>query len=115
MASKLTQSFEDSVVIASDLIHDFVCSPCKEDELNTEAKYFCEDCSEYYCDKCLTFHFKIHKQHVVLGREDVDKWARQGDTLISCDLHPKMVIKLLCVDHAKMCCQLCETLNHRNC
>ncbi|XP_052815205.1 uncharacterized protein LOC128242174 isoform X1 [Mya arenaria] len=115
MASKHTKSFKDSMSMASDLIHDFVCSPCQEDKLNTEAKYFCGDCSKYYCDKCLTFHSKIHKQHTVLGRKDVDKWLGQGDALISCDLHPQEVIKLLCEDHAEMCCHLCVSLNHRMC
>ncbi|WAR12012.1 hypothetical protein MAR_026192, partial [Mya arenaria] len=115
MASKHTKSFKDSMSMASDLIHDFVCSPCQEDNLNTEAKYFCGDCSKYYCDKCLTFHSKIHKQHVVLGRKDVDKWVGQGDALISCDFHPGKVIELLCEDHAEMCCHLCVSLNHRMC
>ncbi|WAR12093.1 TRI33-like protein [Mya arenaria] len=115
MASKHTKSFKDSMSMASDLIHDFVCSPCHEDKLNTEAKHFCRDCSKYYCDKCLTFHSKIHKEHTVLGRKDVDKWVGQGDSLISCDLHPQEVIKLLCEDHAEMCCHLCVSLNHRMC
>ncbi|XP_052817505.1 uncharacterized protein LOC128243660 [Mya arenaria] len=115
MASKLTGSLKDSMSMASDLIHDFVCSPCQEDKLNTEAKYFCRDCSKYYCDQCLTFHSKIMKQHAVLGYEDVDKWGGRGDTLISCDLHSSKVIELLCEDHAEMCCQFCVTLNHRMC
>ncbi|XP_052815204.1 uncharacterized protein LOC128242173 [Mya arenaria] len=115
MASKHTKSFKDSMSMASDLIHDFVCSPCHEDKLNTEAKYFCGDCSKYFCDKCLTFHSKLFKQHVVLGRKDVDKWVGQGDALISCDFHPGKVIELLCEDHAEMCCHLCVSLNHRMC
>ncbi|WAR12014.1 TRI33-like protein, partial [Mya arenaria] len=115
MASKHTKSFKDSMSMASDLIHDFVCSPCQEDKLNTEAKYFCGNCSKYYCDKCLTFHSKLFKQHVVLDRKDVDKWVGQGDALISCDFHPGKVIELLCEDHAEMCCHLCVSLNHRMC
>ncbi|XP_052815203.1 uncharacterized protein LOC128242172 [Mya arenaria] len=115
MVSKHTKSLKDSMSMASDLIHDFVCSPCQEDKLNTEAKHFCRDCSKYYCDKCLTFHSKIHKQHTVLGQKDVDKWLGQGDALISCDLHPQEIIKLLCEDHAEMCCHLCVSLNHRMC
>ncbi|XP_052815857.1 uncharacterized protein LOC128242658 [Mya arenaria] len=115
MASKHTKSSKDSMSMASDLIHDFVCSPCHEDKLNTEAKYFCGDCSKYFCDKCLTLHSKLFKQHVVLGRKDVDKWVGQGDALISCDFHPGKVIELLCEDHAEMCCHLCVSLNHRMC
>ncbi|WAR11890.1 TRI33-like protein, partial [Mya arenaria] len=115
MFSKHSWFFKDSMSMASDVIHDFVCSPCQEEKLNTEAKYFCRDCSKYYCDQCLTFHSKILKQHAVLGYEDVDKWGGRGDTLISCDLHPRKVIELLCEDHAEMCCQLCVSLKHRMC
>ncbi|WAR11941.1 LOW QUALITY PROTEIN: hypothetical protein MAR_026121 [Mya arenaria] len=113
--SQLSVINENSMSMASDVIHDFVCSPCQEEKLNTEAKYFCRDCSKYYCDQCLTFHSKILKQHAVLGYEDVDKWGGRGDTLISCDLHPRKVIELLCEDHAEMCCQLCVSLKHRMC
>ncbi|WAR11892.1 TRI33-like protein, partial [Mya arenaria] len=115
MASKLTGSVKDPMSMASDLIHEFVCSPCEEDKLNTEAKYFCGECSKYYCDQCLTFHSKILKQHAVVGCDDVDKWVGQGNTLISCDLHPRKVIELLCEDHDEMCCHLCVSLNHRMC
>ncbi|WAR19782.1 hypothetical protein MAR_001620, partial [Mya arenaria] len=38
MASKQSKSFKDSVLHASDEIHDFSCSVCKDDNLNTEAK-----------------------------------------------------------------------------
>ncbi|WAQ98697.1 TRI33-like protein, partial [Mya arenaria] len=85
------------------------------DNLNIEAKHFCGDCSKYYCDKCLTFHTKLHKRHNVLGRKDVDKWVGQGDTLVMCDLHPLKVLELLCDDHAELCCTLCVSLNHRMC
>ncbi|WAR01284.1 TRI33-like protein, partial [Mya arenaria] len=115
MASKHKTYLKDTVVNASDLIYDFSCSLCKEDTLNTEAKYFCGDCSKYYCDKCLTFHAKVHKDHVVLGRKDVDKWVGQGEALVKCDLHPQTVMELLCEDHDELCCQICVTLNHRSC
>ncbi|XP_052803480.1 uncharacterized protein LOC128233707 [Mya arenaria] len=104
-----------SVLYASDEIHDFSCSVCKDDNLNIEAKHFCGDCSKYYCDKCLTFHAKIHKHHVVLGCKDVDKWVGQGDALVTCNLHPPKVIELLCEDHNELCCHLCVPLNHRMC
>ncbi|XP_052790105.1 transcription intermediary factor 1-beta-like [Mya arenaria] len=105
----------NSVSNASDEIHDFSCSACKDDNLNIQAKHFCGDCSNYYCDKCLKFHAKIHKPHVVFGRKDVDKWVVQGDALVTCDLHPPTVLELLCEDHAELCCHLCVSLNHRMC
>ncbi|XP_052804054.1 uncharacterized protein LOC128234095 isoform X3 [Mya arenaria] len=111
MASK----HRTSVLNASDEIHDFSCSVCKDDNLNIEAKHFCGDCSKYYCDKCLTFHAKLHKRHVVLGRKDVDKWVGQGDALVTCALHPLKVLELLCEGHNELCCHICVSLNHRMC
>ncbi|WAR04269.1 TRI33-like protein, partial [Mya arenaria] len=115
MASRHRTSWTDSVLIASDEIHDFSCSVCKDDNLNIEANHSCGDCAKYYCDKCLIFHAKIHKRHVVLGRNDVDKWVGQGDALVTCDLHPPKILELLCEDHAELCCHLCVSLNHRMC
>ncbi|XP_052804576.1 uncharacterized protein LOC128234400 [Mya arenaria] len=115
MASKCKDPLETSVLNANNLKHDFSCSVCKEDDLNVEAKHFCGDCLEFYCDKCLTFHAKIHRRHAVLGRKDVDKWVEQGDALVSCDLHPSKVLELLCEDHAELCCHICVSLNHRLC
>ncbi|XP_052769426.1 uncharacterized protein LOC128209441 [Mya arenaria] len=108
-------SSRHSISIASDEIHEFSCSVCKDEHLNKEAKYFCGDCSKFYCDKCLTFHAKIHKRHVVLGRKDEDKWVGQGNTLALCHLHHPNVLELLCEEHDELCCQLCVTVNHRMC
>ncbi|WAR01270.1 hypothetical protein MAR_007828, partial [Mya arenaria] len=78
---KVINNLKDLDLNASDLIHDCSCSLCKDDYHNTEAKYFCGDCSKYYCDKCLTFHAKVHKEHIVLGRKDVNKWSGKGDAI----------------------------------
>ncbi|WAR19781.1 hypothetical protein MAR_001619, partial [Mya arenaria] len=115
MASKHRTSLKDSVLNASDEIHDFSCSVCQDDNLNTEAKHLCGKCSKYYCDKCLRLHTKLLKEHIVLGHKDVDKWVGQGDALSTCDLHPSKVLELLCEDHAELCCNLCVSLNHRMC
>ncbi|XP_052807056.1 uncharacterized protein LOC128236211 [Mya arenaria] len=115
MASNYRTALKDSVLNASDEIHDFSCSVCKDDNLNIEAKHFCGDCSKYYCDQCLPFHAKIHKRHVVLGRKEVDKWVGQDNALVMCDLHPSKVLELLCEDHDELCCPLCVSLNHRMC
>ncbi|XP_052768918.1 uncharacterized protein LOC128209104 [Mya arenaria] len=101
--------------MASDEMHDFSCSVCKDDNLYTEAKYFCGNCFKYFCDKCLTLHAKDRKEHIVLGHKDVDKWVGQGDALLTCDLHPSKVLELLCEDHAELCCSLCVSLKHRLC
>ncbi|XP_052760559.1 transcription intermediary factor 1-beta-like [Mya arenaria] len=107
MASKHRTSLNE----ASDLKHDFACSMCTDDKLNIEAKFFCGDCSKYFCDNCLTFHSETHKGHAMFGRKDVG----QDDAIVTCDLHPQKAIELLCEDHAELCCNLCVSLDHRNC
>ncbi|WAR19750.1 hypothetical protein MAR_001588, partial [Mya arenaria] len=86
-----------------------------DDNLNTEAKYFCGNCSKYYCDTCLTLHAKLLKEHIVIGRKDVDMRVVQRDALVTCELHPSKVLELLCEDHAELCCNLCVSLHHRMC
>ncbi|WAR19796.1 hypothetical protein MAR_001634, partial [Mya arenaria] len=117
MASKHRTSLNDSVLNASDQIHDFSCSVSQSLflNLNTEAKYFCGNCFKYFCDKCLTLHAKPLKEHSVMSRKDLDKWVGQGDALLTCGLHPSKVLELHCTDHAELCCNLCVSLNHRMC
>ncbi|WAR19556.1 hypothetical protein MAR_001394, partial [Mya arenaria] len=68
------KSLTHSVLNASDgLIHDFECSLCLEDNVNTKAKFFCKNCSKGYCVTCVIHHNKLFKKHAVLGRNDVDK------------------------------------------
>ncbi|WAQ97290.1 hypothetical protein MAR_029980, partial [Mya arenaria] len=110
------KSLTHSVLNASDgLIHDFECSLCLEDNVNTEAKFFCKNCSKGYCVTCVIHHNKLFKKHAVLGRNDVDKWVGQGNALETCDLHPTKVIEMVCEDHMELCCSICVSLNHRMC
>ncbi|XP_052781494.1 uncharacterized protein LOC128218025 [Mya arenaria] len=114
MASK----FESSIQRGCDFIHDFVCSPCEEDRLNTEAQYFCNQCTKYYCVNCVPVHNKLFKRHSVLDRKDVKKWAAAPgtvDVLERCERHPGEALKLICGDHDQLCCHVCVAVDHRLC
>ncbi|XP_052779559.1 uncharacterized protein LOC128216897 [Mya arenaria] len=114
MASK----FESSIQRGCDFIHDFACSPCEEDGLNTEAQHFCNLCTKYYCDICVTKHNGLYKRHSVLDRKDVKKWAAPPgmvDVLERCERHPGEALKLVCGDHDQLCCHVCVAVDHRNC
>ncbi|XP_052778751.1 uncharacterized protein LOC128216221 [Mya arenaria] len=114
MASK----FESSIQRGCDFIHDFACSACEEDGLNTEAQHFCNQCTKYYCDICVTKHYGLYKRHTVLDRKDVKKWAAAPgmvDILERCGRHPGEALKMVCGDHDQLCCHVCVSIDHRQC
>ncbi|XP_052774587.1 uncharacterized protein LOC128213105 [Mya arenaria] len=101
-----------SMYKGSDLIHDYSCSKCEEDDLNTEAQHFCPQCENYLCDKCVTRHGSYYKKHTVFGRGDIQKWA--GFFIDRCDKH-RDKLNVHCDDHQELCCSVCVTLDHRLC
>ncbi|XP_052781191.1 uncharacterized protein LOC128217828 [Mya arenaria] len=114
----MASNFESSIQRGCDFIHDFVCSPCEEDDLNTEAQYFCNQCTKYYCVNCVLVHNKLFKRHSVLDRTDMTKWAAAPgmvDVLERCERHPGEALKLVCGDHDQLCCPVCVAMDHRHC
>ncbi|WAR26056.1 hypothetical protein MAR_011760 [Mya arenaria] len=115
----MASSFISSRHKVSDLIHDFSCSPCEEDGLNSEAGYFCVDCSKYYCSRCESKHGGLFKRHRVLDRKDVKKWAAVPGTVVDdleiCEHHPGKKVELFCRDHQELCCHICVSVGHRQC
>ncbi|WAR25967.1 hypothetical protein MAR_011671 [Mya arenaria] len=110
---------DSSLHKASDLIHEFTCSPCEEDGLYSEAQNFCVDCSKYYCYRCEPKHGGLFKRHSVLGRKDVTKWAAVPWTVVDdlerCEHHRGKKVELFCGDHQELCCQICVNILHRQC
>ena len=52
-----------------------------EDQIESIAKNWCENCEEFFCAKCDRFHKKYNKQHFVIelnenGKEKVKKSIR---------------------------------------
>ncbi|WAR30602.1 hypothetical protein MAR_033144 [Mya arenaria] len=90
-----------SIYKGSDLIHDYSCSKCEEDDLNTEAQHFCPQCEHYLCDKCVAMHNGYHKNHTVCGRREIQKWS--GFSLDKCDQHGDK-LNVHCNDHQELCC-----------
>ncbi|XP_052779670.1 uncharacterized protein LOC128216953 [Mya arenaria] len=115
----MASTFNSSLYKASDLIHDFTCSPCEEDGLNSEAQYFCVDCSRYYCSRCESKHGGLFKRHKVLDRKDVKKWVAVPETVVDelerCERHPGKAVELFCGDHQQLCCNICVSVDHRQC
>ncbi|WAR26512.1 TRI33-like protein [Mya arenaria] len=113
----MAANYSNSVYETSDLIHDFACSPCKDDGLNNEAEFFCDECKKYYCNNCVNLHNKLFRTHTVLGRQDVSKWLGYAglSPIEICDKHGDKKLELLCEDHDELCCLICVSLTHRMC
>ncbi|WAR09847.1 TRI33-like protein, partial [Mya arenaria] len=113
MASNLSSS----VYQTSDLIHDFACSPCKDDGLNNEAQFFCDQCRKYYCNNCVAHHNKLFRTHSVLGKQAVSKWVGYAglSPIEICDKHGDKKLDMLCEDHDELGCYVCVSLTHRMC
>ena len=95
---------------------DFCCLSCNEDNKNSEAQYYCQDCSQCFCDVCLQLHNKLHKRHAVLGRKDIDKWSAATvltGPLVRCEKHAGKILELECVDHRQLCCHVCVSIDHK--
>ncbi|XP_052791137.1 tripartite motif-containing protein 29-like [Mya arenaria] len=101
-----------SIYKGSDLIHDYSCSKCEENDFNTEAQHFCPECDHYLCDKCVRIHGEYFKKHVVYGRGDIQKWERFS--MDRCDQHGNK-LEVHCDDHQELCCHVCVAVNHRLC
>ncbi|XP_052760758.1 uncharacterized protein LOC128203393 [Mya arenaria] len=101
-----------SIYKGSDQFHNYSCSTCEQNNLNTDAQHFCPQCEHYLCDKCVKMHGEYFKKHVVYGRGDIQKWA--GFFMERCDQHGK-VLEFHCDGHQEFCCSVCLTLNHRHC
>jgi len=67
--------FSATLEHGSDLVYVYSCLSCSEDGRNSEANNFCQDCSQCFCDLCITHHNKVMTGHAVLGRNDVDNWS----------------------------------------
>ena len=111
-----TSTFKSSLDIGSDMIYEFCCHSCQDDDKNTEANHFCQECAQCFCDVCIQHHNKVLKKHTVLGRKDVDKWSTATalvGPLVRCEKHPEETLKLECLDHRQLCCHLCVSVDHR--
>ncbi|KAH3818755.1 uncharacterized protein LOC127830993 [Dreissena polymorpha] len=107
-----------SVEKGSDTVQDFLCSTCKDEELEEGADYYCGSCVKFYCKKCIHLHSQLFKKHSPHGRGDMKKWpvAKEAeDFLLRCDVHKEEHLKMFCKGHSQLCCCNCSFLNHRQC
>ena len=105
---------------ASDEIYDMVCGPCKTENLNKEAKHYCEQCQEHLCDACQGAHRKLKatKNHSILSGRHMPKAS--GVTprpvcSVYCSCNQNREVVVYCEDHDDVICDSCATVKHRRC
>ena len=108
-----------SVVGGLDLSLDISCDPCNFEGTLSEGIGFCIQCQEYLCTDCLRAHKKSSalRRHTILEGNDLPKSRTQSssaDDTVLCDVHQKAITQF-CVAHSVPLCDLCFSVDHRNC
>ena len=89
---------------ASDEIYDMVCGPCKTENLNKEAKHYCEQCQEHLCDACQGAHRKLKatKNHSILSGRHMPKASGvtpRPACSVYCSCNQNREVVVYCEDH----------------
>ncbi|KAH3720663.1 hypothetical protein DPMN_063566, partial [Dreissena polymorpha] len=82
------------------MIFDFSCETCQGNDRNTEAEFYCEECSQFYCTKCVKHHNYLYKKHAMLGKKNISQWpVTSVDGREKCQDHKKEKLTGFCEDH----------------
>ncbi|XP_052245443.1 RING finger domain and kelch repeat-containing protein DDB_G0271372-like isoform X2 [Dreissena polymorpha] len=107
---------ESSINIGSKSFFDFSCFRCQENDRNTEAEFYCEDCSKFYCSKCVDYHNSFYTKHALLGKKNISQWPESNvSQLEQCQKHKKEKLTGFCEDHSELICHACHVHNHQKC
>ena len=107
--------------LSSDEKVEFECSPCKDDGMVREAKYFCPECSEYFCSSCessLHGRLKATKSHKLLSASDGHKTVTQKTAklpIMTCGCNRDTSVEFICDEHKCLVCSECKVISHRKC
>ena len=109
-----------SLMSASDAIFDIVCGPCKTDNVNKEAKHYCEQCQEHLCHVCQDAHRKLKatKNHSILSGGHMPKSSgvtQRPACSVYCSCNHDREVVVYCEDHDDVICDSCATVKHRGC
>ncbi|XP_052222321.1 uncharacterized protein LOC127838542 [Dreissena polymorpha] len=112
----MAPNMESSIQRGSDLLFDFSCFTCKENDRNTEAEIYCEDCSKLYCSKCEEHHNYLYKKHTILSKQNISQWPETDvNELEQCQEHMREKLTGFCEDHSQLICHVCHINNHQKC
>lgn len=124
MATGDSEQTNISTTKDSEEIFELCCSTCAENDRTTEAKKYCKDCAEYFCNeffrKFRKFHntFSALRNHTVTGTSGHDLETRAylpvvKEALPKCVVHHGQTVEKFCRGHHEVCCQTCIAAKHR--
>ncbi|XP_052245727.1 uncharacterized protein LOC127854708 [Dreissena polymorpha] len=83
---------------------------------NTEADFYCEECSRFYCSKCVEHHNYLYKKHALLDKKNISQWPETDESGQEiCQEHKKEKLTGFCEDHSQLICHACHVHNHQKC
>jgi len=98
--------------------HSMYCNVCPD----VKATSFCEDCHEYMCTDCTSYHKRITatRNHILMtvGRFPSTLPPRRQDKqpfIEKCPDHQLEEIKFYCQKHKALCCVACNVSKHEHC
>ncbi len=105
--------FPDDYTLVDHTPSPSVCQQCDD---NNKPVAFCETCSDYLCEECLTAHTRLkavrhHKTITLTPGEDLATQTRSKKTYY-CSAHHEEVLKLYCNDCKSLACILCFVSKH---
>ncbi|KAH3720734.1 hypothetical protein DPMN_063638 [Dreissena polymorpha] len=107
---------ESSIHRGSESFFDFSCFTCQENDRNTEADFYCEECSKFYCSKCVEHHNYLYKKHAILDKKNISQWPETDESGQEiCQEHKKEKLTGFCEDHSQLICHACHVHNHQLC
>ena len=106
-----------SILASSDQLFDHICGSCKTDGKETEARKYCEDCTEYLCDSCISIHTKLPllKNHNIVRANTVSGGTASPRLKSYCACNNNQEVEFYCEDHNDVICSPCQSVKHHNC
>ena len=105
---------------SSEESYQFECSPCENDGITKQAKFFCLQCKEYLCQSCERSHkrFRGTRNHRVLSGEmipeNVDEPQLTDINSMRCPC-ARNELEMYCTNHNEVFCSDCKVIKHRHC
>lgn len=109
-----------SILPASTSSQPATCEPCLREKKTIECDGYCTDCCENLCEDCINHHrkLKLTLEHKIVKAGKLVPLAQNntsGMTVQKCLLHSRNEMCSFCEDHNKLCCSVCQSVDHNNC
>ncbi|XP_063416638.1 tripartite motif-containing protein 2-like [Mytilus trossulus] len=93
------------------------CGPCESQHSTSVAEFWCPNCDEGLCSKCMEYHkvskaSRMHKTITIENLTTLPDFVRNIDHV--CSSHDN-TLDLYCSVHEKVCCMDCISAEHSEC